>query len=207
MSISAGSLSWLIPGAYLLGSLPFSVWLGKLFLKKDIRSYGDHNPGATNVFIAGNITIGMTAILLDIGKGIPLILIARHMGLGQIDVVIIGLAAILGHDFSPWLKFHGGKGVAITYGVLIAMWYPEWLFPFCATAIIGLIIWKSNAWVMLLTPIETILFMLFIHTELIGIIFMLCVQILFTFKYASNVTGPPRLRPTLQKLLLPRRNV
>ena len=99
---------WLAPGAYLLGSLPFSVWLGKLFLKKDIRAYGDHNPGAANVFRAGNPMLGMAAVLLDVGKGIPFVVLARWLGLGQTAAVAVGLAAILGHAFSPWLRFHGG---------------------------------------------------------------------------------------------------
>lgn len=207
MSISIGTLSWMVPGAYLLGSLPFSVWLGKLFLKKDIRHYGDRNPGAANVFIAGNIPIGMAAVLLDISKGIPFVFMAHRMQLGQADAVIIGLAAILGHDFSPLLGFRGGKGVAVTYGVLIAMWQPTWLIPFCVTAILGLIIWESHAWVMLLTPIETIFFMAIVRTGWLAIIFMLCVQVLFIFKYASNVSGPPRLRAALRKYLLPHRQI
>ena len=193
------------PGAYLLGSLPFSVWLGKLFLKKDIRKYGDHNPGAANVFIAGNIAIGMAVVLLDIGKGMPFILLAHKMGLSHADAVIVGLAAILGHAFSPWLGFHGGKGVATTYGVLIAMWHPAWLFPFCVAAILGLLIWESHTWVILLTPVETIVFMILVNAGWLAIIFMLCVQALFIFKYASNISGPPRLRYTLRKRLLPNR--
>jgi len=207
MNLNIGALAWLVPGAYLLGSLPFSVWLGKFFLKKDIRRYGDHNPGAANVFIAGNITIGMAAVLLDMCKGMPFLLLAHKMHLGPLDEVIIGLAAILGHDFSSLLGFRGGKGVAITYGVLIAMWNPTWLIPFCIAAIIGLLIWESHAWVMVLAPIETIVFMAIVRAGWLAIIFMLCIQALFTFKYASNISWPPLLRPALRKRLLSRRQI
>ena len=54
--------------AFALGSLPFSVWLGYAFMRKDVRRYGDHNPGATNVFRAGNRLVGLLALMLDISK-------------------------------------------------------------------------------------------------------------------------------------------
>ena len=198
------TFAWLVPGAYLLGSLPFSVWLGRLFLKQDIRRYGDHNPGAANVFRAGSPVLGMLAVLLDIGKGIPFVVLARWLGLSQTAEVMVGLAAILGHDFSPWLGFHGGKGVTVTYGVLIALWHPAWLFPFCAAALLGLLIWESHAWVMLLAPVTTLAFMLLTRAGLLPLFFMLCVQALFAFKFASDVEGPPRLRAALRERLTPK---
>jgi glycerol-3-phosphate acyltransferase PlsY len=195
----------LAPGAYLLGSLPFSVWCGRLFLNKDIRNYGDHNPGSANVFIAGNPVLGMAVVLLDIGKGVPFILLAKTLDLSLTAAVAVGICAILGHAFSPFLHFHGGKGVATTFGVLIGLWQPAWLFPFCFAALAGLILWESHAWVMLLAPASTIVFMLLIRAGWLPLIFMLCIQALFTFKYASDIDGPPRLRTALLKKFMHKR--
>lgn len=205
MNADVLTFMWLAPGAYLLGSLPFSVWLGRLFLKKDIRAYGDHNPGAANVFRAGNPVLGMAAVLLDIGKGIPLVVLAGWLDLSQAATVAVGLAAILGHAFSPWLRFHGGKGVAVTFGVLIGLWHPAWLLPFCLAALLGLLLWESHAWIMLLAPAETIVFLILTGAGMLPVVFMLCVQALFTYKYASDIDGPPRLRAALRERLMPRR--
>lgn len=205
MNSDIGTFAWLVPGSYLLGSLPFSVWLGRLFLKKDIRRFGDHNPGSANVFRAGSAVLGMGAVLLDIGKGVPFVLLAKWLGLGQTATVAVAMAAILGHDFSPWLHFHGGKGVAVTYGVLIGLWHPNWLFPFCAAAVLGLLLWENNAWIMLLTPAETLVFLALTRAGLLPIVFMVCIQALFIFKFASDVDGPPRLHAALRERLTPRR--
>ena len=199
------TFAWMLPGSYLLGSLPFSVWLGRLLLNKDIRRFGDHNPGAANVFRAGSPVLGMIVVLLDIGKGVPFVLLAKWLGLNLTAAVAIGAAAILGHCFSPWLHFRGGKGVAVTYGVLIGLWQPGWLFPFCAAAVVGLLLWENNAWVMLLTPAETLVFLLLTRAGVLPIAFMICVQVLFVFKFSSDVEGPPRLHAALRNRLTLRR--
>ncbi len=196
---------WLAPGAYLLGSLPFSVWCGRLFLNKDIRNYGDHNPGSANVFLAGNPVLGMAVVLLDIGKGVPFVLLSKALGLSLTATVAVGICAILGHIFSPFLRFRGGKGVAITFGVLIGLWKTAWLFPFCAAALAGLLIWESHAWVMLLAPATTIVFLLLIRAGWLPVVFMLCIQAIFTFKFSGDIDGPPRLKAVLREKFLPKR--
>ncbi|MCL2679586.1 MAG: glycerol-3-phosphate acyltransferase [Dehalococcoidia bacterium] len=207
MNLQALTLPGLAVGAYLLGAVPFSVLLGRFFLKKDIRAYGDHNPGAANVFRAGSFIAGMSAVLLDIAKGMPFVLLARSLEFSLVPVVCIGLCAILGHCFSLFLRFRGGKGVAVTYGVLIGLWIPAWLFPFCVAAIVGLLLWESNAWVMLLTPAVTLVFLLLTRDSALSLGFMLCIQALFTFKFASDVDGPPRLRAFWRERFLPRRQL
>jgi acyl phosphate:glycerol-3-phosphate acyltransferase len=199
------SFAWLGAGAYILGSVPFSVFLGRIFLKKDIRAFGDHNPGAANVFRSGSITIGMLAVILDIGKGIPFVALARHDGLSLTACTVIGACAIIGHCFSPFLRFHGGKGVAVTYGVLIGLWIPAWLFPFCGAALFGLALWENNAWIMLLAPVETAAFLVLTRAGVLPVAFMLGVQALFLYKYASDIEGPPRLRLFWRERFLPRR--
>lgn len=104
--------------AFLSGSIPYSYWLGKYILNLDIRHYGDGNPGATNVMRAAGKRWGVLAALLDALKGAaPAGLAYFIAGFKGWELVIIALAPILGHAFSPWLGFRGGKAVAVTFGV------------------------------------------------------------------------------------------
>lgn len=118
------ALIWTLIG-FLSGSLPFSVWLGRLVLHTDIRRYGDGNPGATNVFRAGNFGAGMLAVFLDIAKGAAPVALAHY--LFRVDgwpLIPVILAPILGHAFSPFLRFRGGKAIASTFGAWTALTVP-----------------------------------------------------------------------------------
>lgn len=104
--------------AFLSGSIPYSYWLGKYVLSLDIRHYGDGNPGAANVMRAAGKRWGALAALLDALKGAaPAGLAYFIAGFKGWELVIVALAPILGHAFSPWLGFRGGKAVAVTFGV------------------------------------------------------------------------------------------
>jgi glycerol-3-phosphate acyltransferase PlsY len=103
---------------YLLGSLPFSVWVVSLILKTDIRRYGDGNPGAANAFRAGGWRTGVPASLLDYFKGVlPVGLAHFTFGISGFSLVPVALAPVLGHAFSPFLNFRGGKALAATFGI------------------------------------------------------------------------------------------
>lgn len=104
--------------AYLCGSLPFSVWLGRLVLGAEIRHFGDGNPGGTNVIRAGSRPLGLTVIFLDGLKGLLPVLAAKEMaGLESWALASVALAAVAGHAFSIFLRFRGGKAVAATFGI------------------------------------------------------------------------------------------
>ncbi len=114
------------PGAVLLwtalgffsGSLPFSVWLGRLVARADVRRYGDGNPGAANAWRAGGWRAGVPALLLDYLKGATPVALARFgAGIDGWGLVPVALAPVLGHAFSPFLRFRGGKAIAVTFGV------------------------------------------------------------------------------------------
>ena len=110
-------LVWILI-AYLCGSLPFSVWLGRLFLGKEIRQVGDRNPGGTNLIRAGGRLLGLAAIVLDALKGWLPVLAAQEIGgLQGWGIDAVALAAVAGHAFSVFLRFQGGKAVAVTFGV------------------------------------------------------------------------------------------
>lgn len=109
--------TWTLVG-FLLGSIPFSVIVGRLVADVDIRQYGDHNPGATNVLRATGWGWFALAGLLDYLKGaIPVGIPWFFLDIHGWGIVPIALAPLLGHAFSPWLRFRGGKAVAATFGV------------------------------------------------------------------------------------------
>ncbi|MCO6452109.1 MAG: glycerol-3-phosphate acyltransferase [Caldilineales bacterium] len=104
--------------AYVCGSLPFSVWIGRIALRADICDYGDHNPGATNVVRAGGKFWGAIALLLDYLKGaIPVGISHFVLDIEGWSLAFVALAPVLGHAFSPFLRFRGGKAVAATFGI------------------------------------------------------------------------------------------
>ena len=103
---------------FLLGTMPFSLWLGRLILHEDIRQYGDGNPGAFNAWRAGGKRVGLPALLLDYLKGAAPVSLANFVsGVSGWWLVPVALSPVLGHAFSPFLRFRGGKAVAATFGI------------------------------------------------------------------------------------------
>lgn len=110
-------------GGYLAGSIPFGLVLTKLAGLGDIRAIGSGNIGATNVLRTGQKGLAAATLLLDGGKGAVAALVCARIG-GADAGMIAGLAAVVGHNFPVWLNFKGGKGVATSLGVLIAVAWP-----------------------------------------------------------------------------------
>lgn len=136
-------------GGYLLGSIPFGLVLTRLAGLGDIRDVGSGNIGATNVLRTGNKPLAALTLILDSGKGAiaaVAALIALGPTLGPVAGLIAGVCGVLGHNFPIWLGFKGGKGVATTLGVLIAVSWPAGLLA-CATwlAVAGLFKYSSLA--------------------------------------------------------------
>jgi len=129
--------------SYLLGCIPTSFIFGKLIKKIDIRQYGSHNVGATNAIRVLGIKIGIVTLLIDIAKGFFAIHIGKLIIQDPENILIIcfGLAAILGHIFTVFLNFKGGKGVATFAGVLIALAPIPFLI---ALLIFFLIVWITR---------------------------------------------------------------
>lgn len=103
--------------AYLIGSLVPGYWIGKLFFHKDIRTEGSGNIGTTNAFRILGPVAGCVVLAADILKGALAAMLPSFFGL-DINVMLVGLFAILGHTFSFWIGFKGGKAVATSAGVL-----------------------------------------------------------------------------------------
>ena len=105
--------------AYIFGSLPCGVWLGKAIKDIDIREYGSKNSGTTNAYRILGPKYGIMVLILDALKGYIPLYIASSFGVDGIYIIVLGLIAILGHTFSFFLQFKGGKGVATSLGVFL----------------------------------------------------------------------------------------
>ena len=108
-------------GAYLIGSTPFAVIVSRVMGLEDPRSYGSGNPGATNVLRSGNKVAAALTLLGDGAKGWFAVWLAERLQAPADVVAVAAIAVFLGHVFSVWLRFKGGKGVATAAGVLFAI--------------------------------------------------------------------------------------
>jgi glycerol-3-phosphate acyltransferase PlsY len=141
----------LIPLAFLCGSLPFSVWLGKILLGLDVRKFGDGNPGAANAFRTGNKLVGLIVLLLDISKAAaPVGWAYFNLDIRGIPMVLIAVAPILGHVFSPFLGFRGGKALATALGVWIGLTIWKLSLPAVVGALVGIALFTSPGWLVML---------------------------------------------------------
>jgi len=132
--------------AFLSGSMPFSVWIGRLFLHTDIRNYGDGAPGATNVARAGGRISYIISVLLDAFKGtVPIWLAQLISGLNGWELAVVAAATVAGHAFTPFLKGKGGMGVATTFGVWLGLL--GWLGPIVLAIGIGFMFFLQKNWV------------------------------------------------------------
>ena len=113
---------WLA-AAYLVGGIPFGFIIGKA-RGVDVRTVGSKNIGATNVFRTVGKKWGLIAFVLDVAKGLVPTLVCRHCGCAQAPSwlpLAVGMACVVGHMLTPYMKFRGGKGVATAFGMLIAL--------------------------------------------------------------------------------------
>lgn len=104
---------------YLIGAIPFSYLVARWRAGIDIYEHGEGNVGARNVYHVVGKKWGVLAGALDVGKGTAAFIVAQQMAASQIAFLACGFAAPLGHNFSPFLRFRGGKGVGATMGFLL----------------------------------------------------------------------------------------
>lgn len=113
-------LAWMV-GSFIAGSCMFSYWLGR-WANKDLHEVGDGNPGAINLWKAAGVRWGIAGIALDFLKGyIPVYLFMKMISPLGYGMILVAIAAILGHMFSPFLRWNGGKAIAVTFGVWSAL--------------------------------------------------------------------------------------
>jgi glycerol-3-phosphate acyltransferase PlsY len=113
--------------AFLLGSIPFGLVIGTLFFKTDIRQSGSGNIGAMNALRTLGKGGALAVLILDAAKGVIPALAAMQVFHSTELAAIAATASVLGHCFSPWLRFKGGKGVATSFGAIFALSWPAGL--------------------------------------------------------------------------------
>ncbi len=150
--------------AYFLGSIPVGYLLVRIFRRQDIRSVGSGNIGATNVLRTGGIGLGAATFLLDVFKGSTAVWLGGALGAWLMPAVpmrdaqaLAALCAVLGHMFTCWLHFHGGKGVATGFGVFLVA------SPWAALAAIGVfaVVFALSRYVSVGSIIACVAFMIF----------------------------------------------
>ncbi len=112
---------WLIGLSYLIGAVPTGLVLVRLLTGEDIRRYGSGNIGTVNVLRVAGTGTAVAVLIVDVLKGLIPVLLALRGGFSHWTVVLCGLAAIAGHNWSIFLGLRGGKGVATSYGVLLGL--------------------------------------------------------------------------------------
>lgn len=184
--------------AYLCGSLPFSVWLGKRFLGIDVRHVGDGNPGAANVFNAGSKLVGLLALMLDVSKAaVPVGLAYFNMGIRGIPMFLIAIAPILGHVFSPFLGFKGGKAIATALGVWIGLTIWKASLAGVIGALIGIALFTPPGWaVMLALGSILITLLLWLPDPLLLFVFA-GETVILAWTHRTDLSQWPRVRPWL----------
>ncbi len=123
--------------SYLLGAVPFGLFFSRLFSGIDVRAVGSGNIGATNVLRASGKKAAVLTLLADGLKGFIPVFLIRYLFHDDTTAALCGVSAIIGHNFPVYLKFRGGKGVATSYGVVLAV--TPWIGLF------SLIVWIASA--------------------------------------------------------------
>ncbi|MBK7132341.1 MAG: glycerol-3-phosphate 1-O-acyltransferase PlsY [Bacteroidales bacterium] len=181
--------------AYLIGSLPSAVWIGKWFHNIDVREHGSGNAGATNVIRVLGWKTGIPVLLIDVAKGALATLLPVFFKLAEPESpllinyqIIAGVTAIIGHIFPVFAGFRGGKGVATIFGVLLA------LHPLLTVSCMGVFLT-----VLLITGIVSVssmtaglafpafLFLLFDSPSIIFKVFSVVVAIALIITHRKNI--------------------
>jgi acyl phosphate:glycerol-3-phosphate acyltransferase len=184
--------------AFILGAVPFSVIIGRLALKRDITGYGDGNPGAVNVFRAGGRKTGFLAVLLDVAKGIPLVLLSHTtFGLPALATVFIAVSAVLGHAFSPFLHWRGGKAIAVTFGVMLGLPSYDVLLAFIVFVLIGFFLIEVDAWKIIFGAVGALVFLFLTKASSWELVLMFLVLCILTYKHFEALRTLPHFRGVL----------
>jgi acyl phosphate:glycerol-3-phosphate acyltransferase len=182
--------------AYVLGSIPSAVWVGKIFFNTDVRTQGSKNAGATNTFRILGKKAGITVLILDVAKGLAAVLVlpffynAEELTSSLTFLQIIsGLMAVVGHVFPVFAQFKGGKGVATSLGMVLA------IHPSAALCSVGifLLVFIPTGYVSLGSMTAALSFPVFILSRLFGqpdtilVIFGFCMSVFEIYTHRANI--------------------
>lgn len=169
---------------YLLGSIPWGLILTKLAGTQDLRSIGSGNIGATNVLRTGRKELAAATLLLDALKGTAAVIISGYFW-GPNAAMLAGLGAFLGHLFPVWLKFKGGKGVAVYIGILLGLFWPAALV-FCGIWLALALALRYSSLSALTASVITPLFLLYFDQAALAALFAV-LTLLLIFMHRENI--------------------
>ncbi len=129
-------------GAYLIGAIPSAFIVSRLVAGVDIRELGDGNVGAKNTFHSVGPLAGMIVGAADIGKGMLAVVLARTIASSEEIAMVAGMAAVMGHDFSPFLNYQGGQGMAAMVGAFLLL-FPVPAFSAVALCLVVLLVFRN----------------------------------------------------------------
>ncbi|MCE3280460.1 MAG: plsY [Bacteroidetes bacterium] len=184
----------LLIGAYLLGSIPTAVWIGKYFYRIDVREYGSGNAGATNTFRVLGKKAGIPVLLIDVLKGFAAVNLAYisnyapHSNQFINLQLVLGIASLIGHIFPIFASFRGGKGIATLLGIILAVH----LFAALSAMGIFILVLLVSSYVSLSSIIAAVLFPvivigIFKETVPSLIIFSILIAIMVLITHQKNI--------------------
>lgn len=178
--------------AYLLGSIPSALWIGKLFYNTDIRTKGSGNLGATNTFRVLGAKAGFVVTILDILKGtaatlLPLIMVT------DIHPLILGVVAVIGHMFPVFARFKGGKAVATSGGILLGYQWPLFLLA-VAVLLIALKITKMVSLSSIILAVVSVIYTIIYTINTGDYLFLAVILTLATFIIYRHRANIARIR-------------
>ncbi|CAH1206669.1 putative glycerol-3-phosphate acyltransferase [Candidatus Nitrotoga sp. BS] len=175
--------------AYFLGSISFAVIMSRLFALPDPRTYGSHNPGATNVLRSGNKWAAILTLLGDAAKGWLAVWLAQHFEPqdGNLMVVAaVALAVFLGHLFPVFLRFNGGKGVATGLGVLLAL--NVWLgLAVLATWVLVAMLFRLSSLAALVAAVSAPIYAMILDLPSEYLLTLTGISLLLIWRHKSNI--------------------
>ena len=176
--------------AYLVGSLSFAVIISRAMGLADPRSYGSKNPGATNVLRSGNKAAAVLTLAFDALKGYVPVLLALiwrdRLGLSELVIAMIGLAAFLGHLWPVFFRFQGGKGVATAAGVLLAL-NPHLGLATLASWVIVAVFMRYSSLASLVAAVFAPFYQLLIWGGGDAMLAILPMSLLLVWRHAANI--------------------
>lgn len=178
---------------YILGSIPSSYIMGRLIKGIDLREHGSGNLGAANTFRILGARAAVPVLLFDVGKGYLAVKLASFLGIsGYGYILLAALAVILGHNYSVFVRFSGGKGVGTTTGAFLAMapqavgvCFAIWLITLFSFRIVSVASMVSAIFL----PITIVFFNLFLGgtTHISIVVLSVIVSVLVVYKHRSNI--------------------
>jgi glycerol-3-phosphate acyltransferase PlsY len=204
----------LLLGAYLLGSIPAAVWIGKYFYKIDVREYGSGNAGATNTFRVLGKRAGIPVLLIDVLKGFAAVNLAYvsnytpHSNQFINLQLVLGIASLIGHIFPIFASFRGGKGIATLLGIVLAVH----LFAALITMGIFIAVLLVSSYVSLSSMISAVLFpviVIFVFKETVPslVIFSILIAIMVLITHQKNIERLLRREESKAKIIKKKKKV